>query len=135
MGIHTAWQDDSQSTIYMQFEPEWNWEDLYAALEQADTLLVSVPHRVDLIIDLRDGLRIPGDFKTIARDLLANPEPRPNEGTKVVIGANGFMKMLYNGMRKLYAHKLGERGLLFAGSLEEAAAMIAQSRLNGSNGH
>jgi len=111
----------------MQFENDWTWDNLYEAIQAVDDLLVSAPHRVDLIVDVREGLRIPGDFKAIARDLLANPAPRPNEGTKVIVGANGFMRLLYNGVRKIYAHRLGERRLLFTDTVEEAQALIREN--------
>ncbi len=49
----------------------------------------------------------------------------------MVVGANGFMQMLYKGVRKVYAHKLGNRGLLFAKTLDEAQKMIAEARASG----
>ena len=131
MTIHTSWFDGEQSLICLQFGDDWNWDELYNAIDTVDKMLVSVPQQVDLIIDIREGLRIPGDFKRFASDLLANPEPRSNEGEKVVVGANRVMRVLYNGVRRMYAHKLGERGLLFANTLEEAQELVAESRANG----
>ncbi len=128
MTIHTLWQDDAQSTILMKFAPDWSWEDLQTAVSSTDSMIGSVVHRVDLIIDLSEGLKIPGDVREMVGSLLNNGAARPNEGVKIVVGANRLLRMIYGGVRRFYASQLGDRELLFANDLDHAQLLLNEER-------
>ncbi len=117
--VHTLNND----VIHIQFRRGWHWDDLRAAIMQADAHIVDKPHAVHLIIDLREAGGIPRDFMQIAGELFAQGEARPNEGLKVVLGAGALMRAAYSGLRRVYA--LHDRPILFANDLADAQRMIA----------
>lgn len=124
MSIRVDWGDSAQTLIHLQFERGWKWQDLRASIQQADTLIGSVPHTVHLLIDIRRAGGVPADFITAAGDIFASGSARANEGQRVVIGAGPLIRLAYTSLTSVYAHKLKNRPFLFAGSLEEARALL-----------
>lgn len=123
MAIVTRWDNKAKSAILLEFESEWTWADLEGAVQKADGLIGSVEHRVHFIVDL-EGAAIPGDLLTGAKKLLANGEARPNEGSRVVVGASGALVTIYQGLRKTLGSGVMEREVLFATSLADARAIL-----------
>ena len=101
MAIVTRWDNKKKTVILLEFESEWDWEELEEAVHKADQLIGSVEHFVDLIIDL-EGTTIPRDILTAAKTLLASGEARPNEGARVVVGANGAIRTFYQTIQKTF---------------------------------
>lgn len=126
MGINVAWTDATQTVIKLDFQRGWTWDDLYAAIKQADSLIISVPHRVDMIIDISHAGGLPRDFMKVAGDVFDSGEARANEGYKIVVGASGLIQFAYNGFVKVYGHKLQNRPFQFASSLEAAYTMLGE---------
>lgn len=131
MAIRTVWDNTSKQTVLVEFETEWTWSDLEAAIEKTDQLIASTPNNVDIIIDV-EGSSIPKDFMTAAKNLLANPEPRGNEGRRIVVGAGKMMRTAYNTIQKTFGEKLVGRELLFADDLTQARAILYSLRLEDS---
>ncbi len=123
MAIVTRWDNKKKTVILLEFESEWNWEELEAAVHKADGLIGSVENYVDLIIDL-EGTAIPRDVLTAAKTLLASGEARPNEGARVVVGANGALKTIYQTLQKTFNNAVEGREVLFAPSLADARAIL-----------
>ena len=86
-------------------------------------MIGSVEHFVDLIIDL-EGAAIPRDIMTGAKKLLASGEARPNEGARVVVGANGALRTIYQTIQKTFNNDMEGREVLFASTLSDARAII-----------
>ena len=128
MAILTTWDNSSKNTVHVEFESEWSWDDLEAAIDKTDRLIASVPHHVDIIIDV-EGSSIPKDFMNAAKNLLANPEPRDNEGRRIVVGAGKMMRTAYSAVQKTFGEKLVGRELLFADDLTQARAILYSLRL------
>lgn len=122
MGIQVSWEDIH--TILIQFQPGWKWDDLYAAVGEADEMIVKTPHRVNMVIDIQQAGGLPRDFLNVAGDLLNQGEARANEGQKIVVGANWLIRTAYQGFLKVYGHKVEGRPLRFASSLDEARSML-----------
>ncbi len=123
MAIVTRWDNKKKSIVMLEFESEWSWDDLENAVQKADSLIGSVEHFVDLIIDL-EGTSIPKDFLNAAKTLLGSGEARSNEGARVVVGANGTMKTIYQTLQKTLGGTVEGREILFAPSLNDARAII-----------
>ena len=123
MAIVTRWDNKKKTVILLEFESEWTWEELEAAVHKADGLIGSVENFVDLIIDL-EGTAIPRDVLTAAKTLLASGEARPNEGARVVVGANGALKTIYQTLQKTFNNAVEGREVLFAPSLADARAIL-----------
>lgn len=123
MAIDTRWDNKKKTVILLEFESEWNWEELEAAVHQADQFIGSVEHFVDLIIDL-EGTAIPRDILTAAKTLLASGEARPNEGVRVVVGANGAIRTIYQTIQKTFNSAVEGREVLFAPNMRDARAIV-----------
>lgn len=123
MAILTLWDNRSKNAIRFEFESEWTWDELELAIQKADDYISSVEHQVDLIMDI-EGTSIPKDIMTAAKKLLDNPEPRPNEGRRVVVGANKAMRAVYKTIQKTFQSKIEGREILFAPNLDDARAIL-----------
>jgi hypothetical protein len=123
MAINTRWDNKTKSVVLLEFETEWSWAELEEAVQKADALIGSVENFVDLIIDL-EGTSIPKDIVNAAKTLLASGEARPNEGARVVVGANGAMKTIYQAIQRTLNATVDGREILFAPSLSDARAII-----------
>jgi hypothetical protein len=126
MGIAVKWDNENptQTTIHLQFEPDWNWVELHEAIEIADSMIVSVKQTVNLIIDIRDAGGIPHDFMQAAGEIFAGGNAQPNEGRRVVVGAGRLIQMAYNGLARVYSQQLANRQFLFAANLAEARTLL-----------
>jgi hypothetical protein len=129
MAITTLWDDSSKTRIRIEFETSWTWADLEHAISKTDEFIASVAHSVDIIIDL-EGSSLPKDFMNAAKNLLGNPEPRANEGYRVVVGINNMMQTAYQAIQKAFGDKLAGREVLFAQDLSQARSMLYSMRLN-----
>lgn len=123
MAIVTRWDNKQKSAIILEFESEWTRADLEAAVQTTDRLIGSVDGVVHLIIDL-EGTSIPSDILSLARDLLSAGEARPNEGARVVVGANGAIRTGYQMLQKTLLSAVEGREVLFAASLADARAIL-----------
>lgn len=123
MAIVTRWDNKKKTVVLLEFESEWSWDELEGAVQKADQLIGSVEHFVDLIIDL-EGTNIPRDVLTAAKTLLASGEARPNEGARVVVGANGAIRTIYQTIQKTFNNAVEGREILFAPSMADARAII-----------
>lgn len=126
MRVNVEWQNTEKTLIHIQLLAGWTWDNMRTALKQVDDMIVSVAHPVHLMIDLRQGGRVPSDFLAVAGDLLNQGQARPNEGEKVIVGANFLIKTAYRGFQSLYKTKLENRPIHFADSVEEAQQLIQQ---------
>jgi hypothetical protein len=129
MAINTKWDDAKQTRVLVEFETSWTWAELDDALAAIDRLILSVTHTVDIIIDL-EGSSIPKDFLNAAKNLLANPERRDNEGNRVVVGASDFMRTAYQTLKGAFGKQLTGREVLFANDLSHARTMLFSMRNN-----
>lgn len=131
MAIISKWDNSDKTRVLMEFETSWTWDELDSALETTDSLLAQVTHQVDIIIDL-EGSSIPKDFMKAARKLLTNPEMemRPNEGSRVVVGASNWMRNAYQTIQKTFSKRLDGREVLFANDLSHARGMLHSMRLS-----
>ncbi len=123
MAIVTRWDNKKQTIVLLEFESEWTWADLEEAVQKADRLIGSVDNIVDLIIDL-EGAAIPRDILTGAKNLLAAGEARPNEGARVVVGANGMLQTIYQTLQKTMTNDVAGREVLFAPNMSDARAIL-----------
>lgn len=127
MQINVAWDNNDHRIVRIVFQRGWTWQDLHQAVHQADALITSEPHTVNLVIDIHDAGGIPGDFISRAGELFAQGEARSNEGQKIVIGAGGLIRLAYKGFLKVYGSKLEGRPFIFADDLDAARTLLVGS--------
>lgn len=123
MGIHIRWDDRQQTRILIEFESLWTIEELKAAILRADEMIISVGHRVDILADI-EGTSLPSDPMGLLKALLEEGDARANEGRRIVVGANSFIRNGYKMAKTLFSKQLAGRDLLFADDLDIARAIL-----------
>jgi hypothetical protein len=124
MSIMVTWDKADRTIISFDFAGRWGWDELYAASDQATGMLDSVDHTVDFIMDIRETQQIPKDFMSHAERLASGSHP--HRGIMVVVGANGLLRTLGGGLRKLFPD--ATRNLVFAADVEEAYEIIEEKQ-------
>ena len=127
MPITVKWDNPQHTIIQFDFDGEWTWDELEAATDQATGLLDSADRMVDFVMDLRGAKQVPGDLMSHAERIAGGHHPR--RGAMVVVGANGLLRTLSGGLRKLFPE--ATRNVLFAADLEEAYEIIASRQASG----
>jgi hypothetical protein len=125
MAIDLAWDEQDSRIIRVNVHGDWTWDMMETALEQATGMMDSVDHPVHYIIDIREGRLDLGSALKQAQQA-ATPETHPNEGIKVVVGANFMIRTLYATYRKMVERMGKQQDFLFADTPEEALTLIEQ---------
>jgi hypothetical protein len=124
MRISVEWANADYTVVQITFQRGWDWAMLTTAIEQADALITSVPHTVHLLIDIRQAGGLPGDFINRAGKLFDQGDARPNEGRKIIIGANGLIRLAYGAFLSVYGNQMAGRPLEFAADVEAAHHLL-----------
>ncbi|MCA9910931.1 MAG: hypothetical protein KC519_19885, partial [Anaerolineae bacterium] len=107
MGIQLNWDDSAQTILHCQFESKWTWEDLFQIADRVKAITDNTSHTVAAIIDLTDGMTIPGGnfFSPAAlanaRQLLTLGDG--STGPVVIVGATTLIKLVYENFKGLDA--------------------------------
>ncbi|MBZ0301047.1 MAG: hypothetical protein K8J31_14965 [Anaerolineae bacterium] len=102
MPITVAWDDEARTTIAFTYEGHWGWEEFYESVEQSNTLMGSVSHPVDVIINLQNSFLMP---QNMLSHLARMPKiAHPNTSSIVVVGANSLVHALSNLFIRLYGN-------------------------------
>ena len=87
MPIEVTWGNAEQTLIVMTFDGDWDWYAFYHAAGLVTRMMVTVPHPVDIILDLTRSRHNPPDFPVHA----ARPSfHRRNVGVVVAIQRDEF---------------------------------------------
>jgi hypothetical protein len=124
MPIQVYWEDSEKTIVRYDFQGMWTWDDLYAVYYQAIAMETSVPHRVDIILDMLTSQRIPGNALLHLKNL-SEKQP-PNVGLSIFVTRNAFVISMYNMAIKVY----GKIAYYFrlANTLDDAHSMIEAAR-------
>ena len=125
MGVSVSWDNPDQTIIRFEFDGEWNWDELYAASDQATEMLDNSEHTVDFIMDIRRAKKIPNDLMSHAERLASGKHPR--RGLMVVVGANKLLRTLSGGIRKLFPE--ATQNVILAADMEEAYMKIYERQV------
>jgi len=83
MCISVCWDNNEQTALRIQYAKRWNWRDHGLALDTVNTLLNTVAHKVDLIVDLQESGPLP---QTMMIEVARSPQAlHPNWSGAVVI--------------------------------------------------
>ena len=125
MTIITGWLDSEKTIARYEFVGRWTWEEMTVAIKEMYAMLDSVPHAVDIIIDLSQSPSEP------PRGMLAHlrtgtMEARANWNSGIFVGVSPFVRVLINTFRRV------EPGLAkryaVANTIDEACDVIAKRR-------
>jgi hypothetical protein len=120
MNVEVVWDNEEKTIIRYVFEPQWTWDQFYAAREIAREMFAAVPHKVGVIMDTPQDMLIPAKILVRGRKALKD---RPEQVAFVtfVIG-NTIARTVVNSIIRI----AGEAGknTYIAASIEAARAVI-----------
>ena len=122
MGIHVVWDDVEQTIIRWDFEPQWDWNDFWAAFDTSIKMAGGSTYRMDVIPNVTNSKRLPigalGAFKSIDTKL--------PEFTKLVVVAGP--DSMTSVMIKTFAQINRIDSWRTAKTLDEARVIILKDR-------
>jgi len=133
MSIKVLWDNTEKTIIRYMYEGRWTWDDFQIAYTEAKVMLDEVNHKVALIIDVRNSSLLPNGILSRAKNQTRTRHP--NEDTVVIVGANAFVRAIYDVMRNLYADAIQKRGYYLASTVEEAHTLLANLKSPVSDAH
>jgi hypothetical protein len=123
--VEVKWTNDEQNTIHYHFQRGWGWDDLDNAFKAAWTLMDTVNHKVDVILDFTAStMSVPGGALTHGRRIFSN-KPHGNLRMTVLVG-NRFISQLTEMARNFLPKGMDQWDLRFAASVEQAHGMIKE---------
>jgi hypothetical protein len=132
MGVELYWDNDKQTIMLLEFEGQWTWDQLFEKLRMAQKVGAQSPHEIGAIVNIRDGLGIPGgtlfkpaNFENAKKMLTMGEE---GTGPIVIAGANPMLRAAYDTMSRL--NNRATANIHFTRTLDEARAYLSQ-RLEG----
>ncbi len=127
MTITVEWDDAEQTILRNDYSGSWTWEEYIEAGRQNNALIAAMPHRVDIIANMREGT-MPRGGSAIAISTRVIRSAPPNRGIIVVV-INPLLKALVSVFKKL-DNNLGS--ITFAAdSMDEARRVVARERERG----
>ncbi len=122
MSITVKWANPEETTIHIVFRGHWELPEFHTAAQQAFEMIDSVSKQVDIIVDIQQGNRLPGDFISALRRV--SFRKHANFRMLVLVGANTFVRAIANAVRKVWRR---QARFAMADTLDEAYAILAQS--------
>lgn len=124
MAIIVAWDTPQQTTLRWDFSPNWDLTEIVTASVLTDTMIKSVAHIVDIIINGQHS--IPPQITTMEH-IQSEMEGRPpNTGRVVLVGGFGFSNVIESVAQQ--AQTEWRDGLVVVDSLKEARCILSQPR-------
>jgi hypothetical protein len=105
MSIDLYWDNDDQTVMLAEFNGRWTWDELYAALNTIKKMSQERERVFGAIIDVRDGLHIPGG-SIFNRDALNNFRKLmklgdDGKGPVVIVGVNKMVRTVFDAAGKI----------------------------------
>jgi hypothetical protein len=125
MGIELYWDNDEQTVMLCEFPRKWTWSEMYATLDKIKHVTDHAEQPIAAILDLRQGVSIPGGLFSPSTLEHAKKMLVMGEGGRapiVVVGAHPLLKTIYNTFRRL--DKNGMSNVSFADMPDEARARL-----------
>jgi hypothetical protein len=125
MPTKAYWDDpDTKTIVRIDYEGEWTWDEYFRVADEAREMALTVPHRVDYIVNLKHG-KTPREGSPFSNGKTVLRRLAPNSGLVINI-TSAFEAVLLN-IFKAFDTELGKR-MVGAQSIEEARQMIARDR-------
>ena len=135
MTIPVSWHDPSHTVLVQNFNGQWTLDDYFETVEATYTLIDTVNHPVDVIVDISQDPGSTTRLIAAAGEVADSSGParvHPNQRMLVVVGGGPFMRTLVQ-MGMKYAPWLA-RTLVAADTHDEARTLINRHQL-GYNSH
>lgn len=123
MSISVQWDDDAHTIILWTFDGRLTWDDFDRASAATSAMYATVDHLVDMIYDIRKATLIPANVVAYFRREF--PAKHPSTGLYVIVGADGFIQLLWTTFTTLISPHLKAH---FCPTPDAARAFILQQR-------
>jgi len=127
VGIKVTWDDPEQHTIRYIFAGEWNWGEVFSAINISDSWLNEREQKTPFIIDLRKS-----DDK-VAEKSLGNvrrlvEKAHPHTGLIVIVGfsQSPVIQLTKSILAMLERISTAKRTFYFADTLDDARSIISK---------
>jgi hypothetical protein len=120
MGIRIEWADEAKTTILHIYEGKWTLDDYYGLIRENYNILTQIPHTVDVINDLREAGPVPSGMASAVK--YAARKAPSNEGIKIIVGANKFVKSLIDLINVTAGDDV--TNVMYVATIEEAFALV-----------
>lgn len=121
MPITFDWDDGQQRVLRLVAADPWNWNDFHKTMRRATFLLDRVDHSVEIIVDLRQSVRLPagalGHIRSLGVPLHPNMRNR-----LLIIGLDESIAGPLGGADGLYQDR--KRLIRFVANDDETATVI-----------
>lgn len=130
MAIELYWDDDARTTMLMEIEGAWTWDEMYETAQKIKKVTDNATHEIAAILDVSRGATVPGGSifnpQTLqhGRNMLKMGEG--GTGPLIIVGANSFIRTIYNALYRLDKKALSH--VQFADTVEAARALLAAQR-------
>ncbi len=127
MSIELYWDNDDQTVMLCAFPRKWTWDEMYATLDQIKQVTDHADREIGAILDVRQGVSIPGGLFTPSSLEHAKRMLKMGEGGSgpvVVVGASPLIKTVAAAIRGLDANAVSN--VSFADTPEQARAILKQ---------
>jgi len=121
MPIFINWANEERTIIHHIYEGDWTLAELHTSRAEVADYLDTVTHPVDMIIDLRQSMKIPQSFMSEMQRMDQNAHP--NSRHAVIVGGNKLIQMLVNVLQRVYKRS-DTTQVSFVSTIEEAYTIL-----------
>lgn len=126
MPIDLYWDDNEQTVMLCEFKGRWSWDELHAVLHTIKKLSAQRQQVFGAIIDVREGLHIPGG-SIFNREALNNFQQMlklgsDGKGPVVILGMNSMIRTIFDTVGRV--DKKATKDVHFAETMEQARQTI-----------
>jgi len=121
MSVTATWDDTRQQAIVLTFTAPWTWAEFEVARDTIGAMIGGIRHEIDLIIDVRDGGKLPEDAIRWLRRSYASEELLIRR--HILVGAPDFVRELFDVADRYYTALGGFLEFAFVASIEEARTL------------
>ncbi len=125
MSITVTWDNEARTALRYDFAENWQWDDFKKAFRQAQQMLASVGHIVDVIADFHNSGCVPTE--TLARLAYVAGNRPANLGSNVIVGSPVFDTTTFTVFGNFYGDVA--RTYQMTHSLDRARALLARTPL------
>jgi hypothetical protein len=125
MSITVTWDNATKTALRYEFAEKWYWDDFKKAFRQAQQMLASVGHIVDVIADFQNSGCVPTE--TLARLAYVAGNRPVNLGANIIVGSPVFDTTTFTVFGNFYGDIA--RTYHVTHSLDRARALLAKTPL------
>lgn len=122
--IAVSWYNEEKTIIRWDFDPNWTWPDVYAAIEIENELIDGVDTVVDAIVDMSKMDKTPTSAFEMVKKAMRSRHPRL--GITVLFGDNVHMRMMFRTVVAVHPEVLEKKQWHLSATEADASEIIKQ---------